>query len=434
MSLIGTNMKITQPSSKCLTETNKIDIEELERTILTALMSDDRFNGLPLPCAVLSVRDDTVELGVSNKLHDAIVGNYCNYLAQRKFDELMPKLLSKGMRYRIVRAEEASIEAGKRIEVSREVENQKMAGQCNIVPFPVSDPTKKIRTELTIERHAFFVSNTYKGNSRVYDREIRDPETGEPIIQRIMIGCTPENSRREYGVLRQVHQEVLYKLFSLWADQGYKITEIAEFHYGSITTSAYQLVKYLCGRDSVNDYNWVRTILRDMEHTPIVIKSAYTWQGVQDLNDFCILKTEWCGIPIDKNTLRPKTDGESKVQILFSSYITQGFLRKNIKSFAMNPYLCLKDKGRKGLAKLLYSMFDYELANKEEYHISLSSLADRLGTTKYKFKSLQRQKMEPSIKSLNGALILDSKFKLAVSLRDSQRKNDFVLDAKRIPV
>jgi hypothetical protein len=427
-------MKITQLSSECLTVTTKMEPEELEQAILTALVGNEQFNGLPLPCAVLSMRDDMIELGVSNKLHDAIVGNYCNYLAQRKFDELMPKLLGPGVRYRIVRAEEASIEAGKRIEVRKEVEKQKRAGQCNIVPFPVSDLSKKIRTELTIERHAFFVSNTYKGNSRVYDREIRDPETGEPIMQRIMIGCTPENTRREYGVLRQVHQEVLYKLFSLWAEQGYKITEIAGFHYGSITTSAYQLVKYLCGRDSVNDYNWVRTILRDMEHTPIVIKSAYTWQGIQDLNDFCILKTEWCGIPIDKDTLRPKTDSESKVQILFSSYITQGFLRKNIKSFAMHPYLSLKDKGRKGLAKLLYAMFDYELANKEEYHISLSSLADRLGTTKYKFKSLQRQKMEPSLKSLNGAPILDSKFRLEVSLRESQRKDDFILDVKRIPV
>lgn len=426
-------MKITQPSSECLTETSKIDPETLEQAILAALMSNQQFNGLPLPCAVLSVRNDMVELGVSNKFHDAIVGNYCNYLAQREFDELMTRLLNR-VRYRIIRDEEASIEAGKRIEASKEVGAQKKAGMCNIVPFPVSDPNKKIRTELTIERHAFFVSNTYKGNSRVYDREIVDPETGEPIIQRIMIGCTPENTKREYGVLRQVHQEVLYKLFSLWAEQGYKITEVTGFHYGSITTSAYQLVKYLCGRDSVNDYNWVRTILRDMEHTPIIIKSAYTWQGIQDLNDFCILKTEWCGIPIDKDTMRPKTDSESKVQILFSAYITQGFLRKNIKSFAMQPYLSLKDKGRKGFNKLLYAMLDYELANKEEYHISLSNLADRLGTTKYKFKSLQRQKIEPSIQSLNQVLILDGKYKLQVSLRDSQKKDDFVLDAKRIPL
>ncbi len=427
-------MKITQPSSNGLTETAKIDPEELEQAILAALICNEQFKGLPLPCAVLSVRDNMVDLGVSNKLHDAIVGNYCNHLAQREFDELMYRLLGEGVRHRIVRAEEASIEAAKRIELRKEVETQKKEGMCNIVPFPVSDPNRKIRTELTIERHAFFVSNTYKGNSRVYDREILDPETGEPIIQRIMIGCTPENAKREYGVLRQVHQEVLYKLFSLWAEQGYKITEVSGFHYGSITTSAYQLVKYLCGRDSVNDYNWVRTILRDMEHTPIIIKSAYTWQGIQDLNDFCILKTEWCGIPIDKDTMRPKTDSESKVQILFSSYITQGFLRKNIKSFALQPYLSLEDKGRKGLIKLLYAMLDHELASKEEYHISLDKLADRLGTTKYKFKSDQKRTIEPSIKSLNGVLILSDKYKLQITLMESNKKDGFVLDAKRIPV
>lgn len=75
MLLNGTNMKITQPSSKGLTETAKIDPEALEQTILTALMSNEQFNGLPLPCAVLSVRDNMVDLGVSNKLYDAIVGN-----------------------------------------------------------------------------------------------------------------------------------------------------------------------------------------------------------------------------------------------------------------------------------------------------------------------------------------------------------------------
>mgnify|MGYP003420975811 FL=1 len=180
-------MKITQPSSECLTETSKIDPEALEQAIFAALMGNQQFNGLPLPCAVLSVRDDMVELGVSNKFHDAIVGNYCNYLAQREFDALMSKLLGN-RRYRVVRAEEASIAADKRIETSKEVGAQKKAGMCNIVPFPVSEPNKKIRTELTIERHALFASNTFKGDFRLYEHEMLDLETGAPLTIRVEVG------------------------------------------------------------------------------------------------------------------------------------------------------------------------------------------------------------------------------------------------------
>ena len=95
-------MKITQVPSNGLTETGKVDPAKLEQTIFTALTSNSQFNGLPLFCAVLSIQDNIVELGVSNKLHDAIVGNYCNFLVQHRFDELMPALLGQDMRYRII--------------------------------------------------------------------------------------------------------------------------------------------------------------------------------------------------------------------------------------------------------------------------------------------------------------------------------------------
>jgi hypothetical protein len=427
----GTNMKITQPSSECLTETSKIDPETLEQAIFVALMGNQQFNGLPLPCAVLSVRDDMVELGVSNKFHDAIVGNYCNYLAQREFDALMSKLLGN-RRYRVVRAEEASIAADKRIEASKEVGAQKKAGMCNIVPFPVSEPNKKIRTELTIERHALFASNTFKGDFRLYEHEMLDLETGAPLTIRVEVG---DPKGRVRGVLKQKHQETLYKLFEIWGDEGYKIFEYDGETFGTLTCTVYELVKRLRADDAAHHYDTVFGLLSEMAAIRVRIKKIAQEKGIGNTKDFSLLSFEWQAKDFDETTMRPKEDKESsKVCIRFSSFITESFLRKQIKQLMLKPYLDLKDRGRKGVAQLLYTMLDYELASKDEYHISLSKLADRLGATKYKFKSDQKRTIEPSLKSLNGTIILDGKYKLQITLRESNKKDDFVLDAKRVLV
>lgn len=428
----GTNMKITQPSSECLTETSKIDPETLEQAIFVALMGNQQFNGLPLPCAVLSVRDDMVELGVSNKFHDAIVGNYCNYLAQREFDELMTRLLGNGVRHKIVRAEEASIAAAKRIEVRKEVEAQKKTGMCNIVPFPVSDPNRKIRTELTIERHALFASNTFKGDFRVYEREMVDPETGAPLTIRVEIG---DPKGRVHGVLIQKHQEILYKLFEIWGDEGYKISEHDGLIQGTLSCSVYELIKILRTDDSSRHYNDIQELLSEMAAIRVRIETNNQVTGKGSARHFSLLSYEWHTKQFNKATLRPNEETESsKVYIRFSSFITESFLGKQIKPLMLKPYLGLKDRGGKGVAQLLYSMLDYELASKDEFHITLSKLAERLGATKYKFKSLQRQKLEPSLKSLANTMILDGKYRLQITLRESNKKDDFVLDARRIPV
>lgn len=143
-------MGIIEISSDGVAETGKLNPEKLEQTVFAELSDRAEFKGLPVSCAILSIKDNMVEIGIANKLHDAIVGNYCNYLTQRKFDELMPKLLGEGMRYKLIRSEEASIAAAGRIEINQEVDKQKRAGQCDIVPFPVGDPDRKIELSLRL--------------------------------------------------------------------------------------------------------------------------------------------------------------------------------------------------------------------------------------------------------------------------------------------
>lgn len=417
-------MEITKPSL--------IGPGELEQAIFNALMDNERFNGLPCSCAVLFVRDNIVQLGVSDKLHDVIVGNYCNYLAEREFDELMTKLLGKSMSYRIVRAQEESLAASKRIEFRKEVQSQKKAGMCNIVPFPVSDPNKKIRTELTIERHALFASNTFKGDFRAYQREMFDPETGTPLIVRVEIG---DPKGRVHGVLTQKHQEILYKIFEIWGNEGYKLSESDGLIQGTLSCSVYELIKILRVDDSSRHYNDVQELLSEMATIRVRIETINKSTGKGSAKHFSLLSYEWHTKQFNKTRLRRNQENKSsKVYIKLSSFITESFLGKQIKPLMLKPYLDLKDRGGKGLAQLLYSMLDYELASKDEYHISLSKLADRLGATKYRFKSLRRQKLEPSLKSLKNTMILDAKYRLQINLRESNKKDDFILNVKKIPV
>ena len=333
----------------------------------------------------------------------------------------MSKLLGN-RRYRVVRAEEASIAADKRIEASKEVGAQKKAGMCNIVPFPVSEPNKKIRTELTIERHALFASNTFKGDFRLYEHEMLDLETGAPLTIRVEVG---DPKGRVRGVLKQKHQETLYKLFEIWGDEGYKIFEYDGETFGTLTCTVYELVKRLRADDAAHHYDTVFGLLSEMAAIRVRIKKIAQEKGIGNTKDFSLLSFEWQAKDFDETTMRPKEDKESsKVCIRFSSFITESFLRKQIKQLMLKPYLDLKDRGRKGVAQLLYTMLDYELASKDEYHISLSKLADRLGATKYKFKSDQKRTIEPSLKSLNGTIILDGKYKLQITLRESNKKDD----------
>src|SRR5262249_145669 len=142
-----------------------------------------------------------------------------------------------------------------RAEQNAEVERQKAAQKLNVIPFPKLSG-QPFRSELTIERHPLFVSNTFKAGFWRYERALKQADTGEELIQRVLVGKVNENDRPR-GVLTQIHQQVLYQLLALWGERGYPISEINGRHFGAFTISAYDLVVALRGSDAGKDYRRV---------------------------------------------------------------------------------------------------------------------------------------------------------------------------------
>lgn len=331
-----------------------------------------------------------------------------------------------------LREMEKRIAAEEQSKSETEVAEQKADGRANVIPMP-RVATQPFRTELTVERHALFVSNGFKGDFWRYERTVTHPESDEPVIQRVTVGKIHDKDRPR-GVLTQAHQEVLYTVLKLWDEQGYKLSSIGQ---GIIELFPHELVMKLRGSDSAKDYERVRRLLRDLHSIPITIENGYTWQGVRDLEEFTLLgEVHWQLRKVDSVTHRPRTSGKSLVRIFLSSVLTESFLRKNIKPLLYGPYqeLGIGKHGRRAeVARLLYPLLDHELATKDAYHVRLAALAERFGLAENNFRSQRREQFACAVQSLNGKPILSEKFQLSVKLQDSEDGRDYVLVARRVP-
>ncbi len=328
-----------------------------------------------------------------------------------------------------LRATEERIVAEETAKVEAAIAQQKADRRLNVIPMP-HVATQPFRSELTVERHALFVSNSFKGDFWKYERTVTHTQSAEPVIQRVTVGKVANG--RSLGVLTQAHQEIFYGLLKMWAEQGYPLSSHGQ---GVIETSAYELVTKLRGSDAPKHYTRVRTLLRELHSIPITLENAYTWQGVGDLEEFTLLgEVHWQLRKIDPATHRPLVGGKSQVRILLSSVITEGFLRKNIKPLLYGPYqeLGVGKYGRRAeVARLLYPLLDHELATKDSYHVRLASLAERLGLATKAYRSKRHEQFTGAVRALNGKPILSEQYRLRVELRESEDADDYILVARK---
>lgn len=329
-----------------------------------------------------------------------------------------------------------ALEQKKQAELAAEIEQQKAAGRCNLIPFPAV-ATQPFRSELNIEKYPLFVVNFFKEDWWEYTRTLKHPNSGESVIQKITVGKLDKTDRAR-GVLKQTHQQIFYKLLRLWGEKDYPIVERYDeekkekIAFGVIETTVYELVTYLRGNDSAKHYHKVQHILQDLAAIPIVCECQYEWQKTKDRLQFTLLGgISWKELKINPNTRRPLQDGASRVIISFSPFVTEGFLRKNVKQLLLTPY---EELGRKAeIARLLYPMLDYELSEKEFYHITLINLEERLGLLHRPSKEHRKRIFTSALKKLNGRPILGEQFTLGIHLRLTKDGDDYCLEAKRCP-
>jgi len=124
----------------------------------------------------------------------------------------------------------------------------------------------------------------------------------------------------------------------------------------------------------------------------------------------------------------------SRVTILISSRVTEGFLNKHIKALLGKPYKTLRE-GRHGrpseIARLLYPFLDGQLASKDEYHCKLTLLAERFGLRADPRKSYRQKQFATAVAALDGKAIQGERCMLRVRLELASDGKDYVLVACR---
>lgn len=405
----------------------------IEISLFDKLKTLSAFKDLHLPYAVISVSDTEVTLGVPKEARADITNNF---LVRSALEDALKDITGTALVVRTAVAEQEWREARARIDLhtkkqekkertEAEVTRQIEAGKCNLIPFP--DLESKIRTDLNIERHSIFASNTFQGDLRIIEREY-DTRSGDKVTSRVRVGDADGVVK---GVLKQKHQEAFYKLLEEWAKQGYPVIKDGDECHASIHLSAYELVKIITGDDCGRHYREVLILMKEMASIRVNIKNHYEKADYAETEDFSLLSYRWKSKQFNEKTLLPHPSGDSVVKILLSPSVTTNFLKKRIKPLMLKPYLKLKDS-KAGLGQLLYSMLDYELSRKPTHHITLVLLSKRLGLTEYKHKSQRKRRIEPSVTALKGIELLDSKYSLKTGLVESKDKTDWVLVSERV--
>ena len=308
-------------------------------------------------------------------------------------------------------------------QLSLFVEEQRQRGKIGLMPMPDVDSCP-FRSSLAVEALPVFVSQSYSEPCWVYERQLRDQQTGKPLKQLIRVGGEK--------VLTTAHQRCWYQLLHLWGDAGYPLIVDGQQTWGKLQMSAYQLVKHLRGDDSSHHYKRVRVLLRELSSIPIRREDIY--EDSVDEAEFTLLNgVEWNGRSLDRRTRRPRTGGSSEVLILFSSQITENFLHRKVKALMLQPYLNLtQTKGRSSeIAALLYPRLDYQLAAKDSYHRKLAPLFEELGLRPCTYKSKRKERLEAAVAALNDLPILGEQFSLQVNLELAKDRTDWMLAATK---
>ena len=275
------------------------------------------------------------------------------------------------------------------------------------------------------------MTNQYKGDYFSREWTVSHPDSGEPVNRKLTVGRVGKGGKHR-GVLTQIHQDVFYKLLGLWGRRGYTLGKVGSRTYAQLEISAYELVMTLRGDDGSHHYLRVQDLLQDLSAIPVVLENVYNWQGLRNREQFTLLDGfRWSERQLDRNTGLPDKEGDSTVTILFSSFVTEGFLQKHVKTLLDGPYQKLGSTRRSEIARLLYPFLDAQLSNKDSYHIKLKSLEERFGFEPKRYKSQRRQRFAFAVKQLNGTPILGERYIIRIALQEDASGEDWVLVAKR---
>ena len=284
-------------------------------------------------------------------------------------------------------------------------------GHPELVLVKKSDAEIPFFSELSVERFCPFLPNNFRGNSITISRVYKD-RVGKRFLQTATVGKLPDEPK-ELGVLKIKHQNFLYSIMKIWADQDWKVMQIENDYYGVIDTTRYNLLKYAMkpgAAFSKPRYNQVLMNLHEMKSCPFTLiespldeteevtveeprgKKKGRVPGTREAVFYLLADFEY-----EKDGTSIKAGGN--IRIILSKYITKKFYKKEVTLIRLDVFMSF----RTDIAKIVYPLCDRILPHIKNYKKALKNLCEETGLHYYQKEAQNKHKWATALKELHGA-------------------------------
>ena len=276
-------------------------------------------------------------------------------------------------------------------------------GHPELVLLKKSDAEIPFFSELSVEKFCPFLPNNFRGKSITISRTYKN-QYGKCFKQTAMVGKLPDDPNKELGVLKIKHQNYLYSILKIWADQDWKVARIEDDYYGVIDTTRYNLLKYAMkpgAAFSKPRYDAVLMTLHEMKSCPFTLIEkedvANESEHSQKLNDREVVFYLLSGFEYEKDGSSFREGGN--IRIILSKYLTKKLYKKEVTLIRLDVFMSF----RTDIAKIVYPLCDRILPHIRKYKKSLKDLCRETGLTYYKKEAQNKHKWASALNELKGA-------------------------------
>lgn len=249
-----------------------------------------------------------------------------------------------------------------------------------------------------IERKSVFLPNSCRATSF---------EVAKSDTIKITIGRA--GGKRDFGILKTKHKDVLYAVLAIWASQNWPTWKNKDGeHLGHIKTSRYKILSLTLQKNpGSNDYKSLMDTLYELKVIPIEIEDVVSENTKEVFSIFS-------SFDFDSES----EDEKDIVSIYLNPKITkQYYLKQDLKLLFFDTYRNLSSD----TAKTLYPIIDRALAENNEFSKKVIDLCNENGLTVYRCNADYRTKWKKAFVELNQIILTNGK-KISVEFYENRLK------------
>lgn len=306
-----------------------------------------------------------------------------------------------------------SLEESLKIIKKREEKELQQKMKNNIIQLSIFEEEKRPFFSQGLIEKTIFLPNSSRKKSYV---------VAENQEYQLSIGTV--GGKKEFGILKIRHRDVLYALLRLWAENNWKTTEYEiknadntkiVIRTGYVKTNRHEILSLILKkRPGKKDYDSLMDTLWDLKTIPINLidkKEKDISKIFSLLNSFSFNKKDVYG----------------ELTIYFNEEITKNYYRKkDLKLKYLETFRNFKSE----VASILYPVVDRNLSQMSKYSVKIEKLCEQTGLSKYKYISEYKKKWKTALNELNKTE-LSCKIPFKCFLEEN-RKKELIFVAERI--